>query len=150
MLKLTASGTLVMGIWSLLKTFMSVFGEMGDDLRTGEMPYFIAVLGVAIVFTVMFVITISFRFIVWKGARREAEGGEKRNGYIVCAVLLMVFGVYTGGAFIREVISGEADGYDITNFILDITSFIILLQLLICTFRLRKVRKDIADIRGEL
>lgn len=150
MLKMTANGTLVMGIWSLLKTFMNVFGDMGDELRTDEMPYFIAVLGVTIVFVVMFVIGISFRFIVWKGARREAESGKKRNGYIVCTVLLMAFGVYIGSSFIRKIIRGEAGGYDIIEIVLDITSFIILLQLLICAFRLRKVRKEIANIGGEL
>lgn len=150
MLNMTASGTLVMGIWSLLKTFMSIFGDMGDELRTDEMPYFIAVLGVTIVFAAMFVIGISFRFIVWKGARREAESGKKGNGYIVCAVLLMAFGIYTCSSFIRKLIRGESDGYDIMEIILDITSFIILLQLLICAFSLRKVRREIADIRGEL
>ena len=149
-LKLTGSGTLVMGIWSLLKTFLSVSGEMGDKIRSDEMPYFIAVFGVTIVFVVMFVIGISLRYIVWKGARRESAGGRKRNGYIVCALVLMAYGVYVVWGFISNLINGETDGYAITKLIFDVTSFIILMELLISAFRLRKVRAEIADTGGKL
>ena len=149
-LKLTGSGTLVMGIWSLLKTFLNVFGEMGDELRAEEMPYFIAVFGVAIVFAVIFVIGISLRYIVWKGSRRESAGGRKRNGYIVCAVLLMAYGVYAFGRFIQKLAGKEIAEYDVAKLIFDITSFVILLELLISAFRLRKIRKEIADTGGKL
>ena len=143
-LRLTAGGTLVMGIWSLIKAFMQMLGEIGDDLHSGELPYFISLFSAVFVFAVFFVIAISFRFIIWKSASKEAEDGKKRNGYIVCALALMAYGIYSVAYFIQKVISKDVDGYDITKLIFDMTSFVILCELLHCVFRLRKVRDEIA------
>ena len=144
MLKLTASGTLYMGIWSFLKAFMSVFGDMKAEMKEGSIPYAIAVIGVAAVFAVIFVIGISFRYLVWRGAHKEAETGQIRNGYVLCAVFLIAYGVYAIGSFICSIIGNGADGSDITKVIFDITSFAILCELLFSVFKLRKVRRGIA------
>ena len=141
-LKLTAGGTLVMGIWSLLKIFMNVFGDM--EVSADGIPHVIAAFGVAMVFIAMFVIGISLRYMVWRGACREAADGKKRNGFIVCAFLIMIYDVYTVAGFIEDMISGNTAEYDITTLVFDITSFIILLELVVSAFKLRKVRKETA------
>ena len=145
-LKLTAGGTFVMGIWSLIKAFMEVLGEIGDEFHSNGLPYFANLFGVAIVFAVFFCIAILFRFIIWKSASKEAEDGKKRNGYIACAVFLMAYGVYSVVYFIQKAKSKDVSGYDITKLIFDLTSFVILCELLHSAFKLRKVREEIAEV----
>ena len=144
-LKLTAGGTLAMGIWSLIKAFLEMFSEMGDDLGFEGLPLFISAFGAVFVFAVFFVIAISLRYMIWKGASKEAEDGKKRNGYIVCAIVIMAYVVYAVVYFVQKVINKDADGYEITKLIFDITSFVFLCELLHSTFELRKTRKEIAE-----
>ena len=67
-LKLTANGTLVMGIWNLIKCFMGMIGDMGSEIIADEVPLLIAIFGSAVVFAFFFMIGISLRYLVWRGA----------------------------------------------------------------------------------
>ena len=142
-LKLTADGTLIMGIWSLIKTFMETLRDTGSELIAGGIPALIAIFGSVFVFALFFVIGISFRFMIWRGARREADSGRKRNGYIACAVILLALGLYEVTSFIYWAVWKGTDAQDVLRFIFDATSFIILCELLASAFRLRKVREEI-------
>ena len=44
-LKLTADGTLIMGIWSLIKGYMETLSDMGSELIAGGIPVLIAIFG---------------------------------------------------------------------------------------------------------
>ena len=143
-LKLTANGTLTMGIWSLIRCFMGMPGEMRSDFIADEVPVLIAIFGSVLIFALFFILGISFRFMVWRGALREAASGKKRNGYIVCAILILAYDVYAIAYFIYKVISKDADVQDVLKLIFDITSFAIVWKLISSAFRLRSVRKEIA------
>ena len=143
-IKLTADGTLLMGIWNLLKVVINTFSDMGEQMRNGEVPYLFAVFGVTLVMAVFFVIGISFRFIIWKGARKESADGKKRNAYIICAAALLAYGVYAFALFIQKAVSGSVEASEITKLVFDLTSFIILCELLYCAIKLRKVRAELA------
>lgn len=146
MLSLTAGGTLVMGIWSFVKTFMLSFSEIRSGVQTEGIPTVITVFGTALVFAFFFVIVIMFRFIIWKGASGEARDGKERNAYITCAVVLIAFEVYNIFSFIRRVISKDMEGHDLTTMIFDLTSLVILCELLHYAFRLRKTRKENSEV----
>ena len=142
-LKLTARGTLIMGIWSLIKCFMGMLGEMGSELIGDEVPLLIAIFGSVLVLSFFFIFGISFRYLVWRGACREAASGQSKNGYIVCAIILLAYGVYAVAYFIYKAVRKEVDVQDILKFIFDVTSFVILCELIASAFELRKVRKEI-------
>ena len=142
-LKMTAGGTLVMGIWSLIKCFMGVLGDVENELVAKEVPVLIAIFGSALLFAFFFVIGISFRYIIWRGARREAESGRKRNGYIVLAFFLLTYGVYAIVSFIYRAAVKGTDAQDVLKFVFDATSFAILCELISSAFRLRKVRDEL-------
>ena len=143
LLKMTAGGTLIMGIWSLIKSYMGAMSEMESELLADGIPVLIAVFGSAFVFVFFFVIGISFRYMIWKGARREADSGQKRNGYIVCAIILLAYGVYAVTSFAYRAVCKGTDAQDVLKFMFDVTSFVILCELVSSAFRLRKVREEI-------
>ena len=151
-LKLTANGTLIMGIWSLIKCFMEMIGDMGSEILADEVPLLIAIFGSAVVIGFFFMIGISFRYLVWRGACKEAASGKSTNGYIACAIILLAYGVYAVAYFIYHAVRKEADVQGVLKLIFDVTSFIILCELIASAFRLRKVRKEIAarETGGEL
>lgn len=151
-LKLTANGTLVMGIWNLIKCFMGMIGDMGSEIIADEVPLLIAIFGSAVVFAFFFMIGISLRYLVWRGACREASSGQSKNGYIVCAIILLAYGVYAVAYFIYQAVRKEADVQAVLKLIFDVTSFVFLCELIASAFRLRKVRKEITarESGGEL
>lgn len=131
LLKLTAGGTLVMGIWSMLKILMNTFT--------------IPVSGAAS-FAVLFAIVIFLRYTVWTGASKEANDGKRRTDYIACTLILLAYGVFTVIRLIRDLISRAVTGQDISGFIFDLTSMILLCEVLHSAFRLRKVREGTAEV----
>ena len=142
LLKVTAAGTLYMGLWSAIKLFMDMQERIGDQFKTSIGIYILSLFVSAIIFAIVFVIEMSFRYVIWKGARREAEEGYKNNRYIVCAYFLMAYGVYAVGFFIYQVITSKATGESVVKLFFDVTSFIILYELVISAYKLRKLRAE--------
>ena len=54
MLKMTAGGTLIMGIWSLIKSFMGMLDDMRSDFIADQVPVLIAIFGSVLVFAFFF------------------------------------------------------------------------------------------------
>ena len=151
-LKLTADGTLIMGIWSLIKGYMETLSDMGSDLIADGIPVLIAIFGSVFAFALFFVIGISFRYMIWRGACKEADSGRKRNGYIACAIILLAYGLYEVASFIYRAVWKGTDAQDVLRLIFDATSLIIVCELIASAFRLRKVRDELeaAETGGNL
>ena len=145
LLRLTSTGTFVMGLWNVIKIFMNMFSDIGDELLPEGVPVAVSVFGDAIILGFFFVVAISFRYFIWRSAGKEVSDGKKRYGYIVCAIVLMAYGVYAIVSFIRKVIDNDFTGFDITKFVFDFTSMIFLSELLYSAFKLREVRKELAE-----
>jgi hypothetical protein len=103
-------------------------------------------------FALFFVIGISFRYMIWRGARKEADSGRKRNGYIACAIILLAYGLYEVASFIYRAVWKGTDAQDVLRLIFDATSLIIVCELIASAFRLRKVRAELeaAETGGNL
>jgi hypothetical protein len=145
LLKLTSTGTFVMGIWNVIKIFMDMFIDTEDIFLPEGVPIAISVVIDAIILGFFFILAISFRYLIWKGAGKEVSDGKEWYGYIVCAIVLMIYDVYAIVSFIRSLVNNDFTGYDITKFVFDLTSMIFLSELLYSAFKLRKVRKKIAE-----
>ena len=145
LLKLTSTGTFVMGIWNVIKVFMGMFSDIGDELLPEGIPVAVSVFGNVIILGFFFFLAISFRYFIWKGAGKEVRDGKERYGYIVCAIILMAYGVFAIASFIRHLVNNDFTGYDITKFIFDLTSMFFLSEMLYSAFKLRKVRIEIAE-----
>ena len=77
-LKLTANGTLIMGIWSLIKCFMEMIGDMGSEILADEVPLLIAIFGSAVVIAFFF---HDRNLIQVPGMERCLQGGSEREEY---------------------------------------------------------------------
>ena len=115
LLKTTAGGTLAMGIWSVIRSFMNAF-EGTDEFFNVEGVQLVAnIIGTMIIALLFFIAGISLRYIIWRGALKEATDGKRRYGYIVCAIVLMLYGVYAIVAFFYDLIKkNEVDEENIT------------------------------------
>jgi hypothetical protein len=122
---------------------MVAFRENGDKLKIEGIPYAASIIVVAVIFVLAFAAGILFRYIVWKGATKEAANGRKRNGYLVSAVLLIVADMSSMIYYLYRVINNTAEGSEFTGFIFDIASCIILCELLQSVYALRKARGEI-------
>ena len=75
LLKLTSTGTFVMGIWNVIKIFMDMFSEIGDKLLPEGVPIAFSVVSDAVLISFFFVLAMSFRLFIWKGAGKEVRDG---------------------------------------------------------------------------
>lgn len=144
LLSLTAVWTFMMGIFNLLECIMSVLGGLGDEFKTSGLVFLISVFVVVILSIVFASVQILFRYMIWKGARKEAEKGQEKNGYLAVAVLLTALGAYKTGMFIYRIFFKTVESAEVAEFLFGLMSLIVLCELLFSVFKLRKVRREMA------
>lgn len=148
-LKVTAGGILILGFWAVIQSALIALSNgtlspenLPDDVKVAKFVHVIVVTLFIIIFSV---IILSLRFIIIKGAIREADKGIAKNGYLIVAVYLMIIGILSLIFFVHELFGdGEIKFSDFIILVLDLTSFALLLELFIAAKKLRKVRAEIA------
>lgn len=149
-LKVTAGGILILGFWAVIQTALIALSNgtlspenLSDDVKIAK---FVNAIVVTLFIIILSVIILSLRFIIIKGAVREADKGIARNGYLVVAVYLMLIGLWSLLFFVRALFGdGDIKFSDFVILVLDLTSFALLLELFIAAKKLRKVRAEIAN-----
>ena len=151
-------GTIMFGMWSLLKTALSIL--MGNDqviaavdyaLGSSEISqdeYLMSVLdrhmltvGLTVILIVLTLVVVAIRAFIGISAIKEAKGGKRKNLYLVITGLFILgYGavVFLDGYsfFVRE----SEDFLDtIVAVVIEVMSFITLLELLISVFSIRKL-----------
>ena len=155
MLRVTANGILYMGIWTFIKLCMRMLdeirGEISEMYEPGNMVAVIIAGAVVtlLLFALFLFVDLFFRFIVWKGAQREALSGKKSNAFVVCAIVLMLYGAYAIGSFFYFLFKRSGiEGDDVIKFVFDLTSFVLLWSMLSSSFKLRKIRFKIDELNS--
>lgn len=146
---LTAKGILLMGLWSFIKGFVIFMSDLREGIVNefgGGAAAIIASAILGIIFFIIFLVAdISFRYIIWKNAAAEVKKGVKKKSVVVFTVILMIYGAYIIMYFFYRVFKGEKiTGDDVIALVFDVTSFVLLWNMLASLFKLRKVRDEIA------
>lgn len=149
-LKVTSNGVIILGLWSIFKTFlMTVSGYEVEGLENFERTT-INVVFLCIFYAILLAIDFRIRLVIWRGAREEAYGRKKNNRYLVLAFILILLSVFSIFSIIRAFITKQEDDLSLTftSFLVEITSFVILCELVYSGFKMRRIRAEIAESEG--
>lgn len=136
------SGVVIFSLWSLLRMIV-YFIVLGDTLLVNLTP-------LEILFAMTFIwgviiIDCVIRCFIGLSARSEGYGNKKRLVYVVLACI--VFVNYTL-LFAMEIVFIVLDSFDlvtlVVTIVIDLTSNLFVLDMIVSSIRLRRLRKQIA------
>ena len=137
------TSVIVFGMWNLLK-FTIYFFVSSDEFKkeTGDEKFFIAVI---LLWSMLF-ISFLLRCVIGFSARAEGKGKRKSVFYLVLAGIIAL--VYcTLIAFETAYFIAEHNQIftSIVTLIIDVTSLVFLIELMVNSIRIRKLRKDVSE-----
>lgn len=137
------TSVIVFGMWNLLKFAIYFFVSPGEIKKeTGDENYFIAV----IVLWSMFFVSFLLRCFIGFSARAEGKGKRKSVLYLVLAGIIAL--VYcTLIAFEAAYFIAEHNHIftSVVTLIIDVTSLVFLIELMVNSIKIRKLRKDVSE-----
>ena len=138
-LKSLGTGVILFSAWTLLKYVLTVvlYDAQINEALNDEMRIWFR-----IIFYGLLLIAFLIRFYIGKSARSESEGKRKRAFYIILTGIVLIIDL---AAIIFEIIKIFIYPYGILSMIvttmIDITSLVILTELMVNAIILRKLRK---------
>ena len=137
------TSVIVFGMWNLLKFAIYFFVSPSEIKKeTGDENYFIAV----IVLWSMFFVSFLLRCFIGFSARAEGKGKRKSVFYLVLAGIIAL--VYcTLIAFEAAYFIAEHNHIftSVVTLIIDVTSLVFLIELMVNSIKIRKLRKDVSE-----
>ncbi len=143
LLTVSGLGVIIFGLWTVLKTILLLFlqEDLVDDLPDGlfyRVLFFTLIGGVLL-------IDFLIRLFVGLSARAEGFGKKKGYGYIVVAILIAIASLVslvliffdTADRSILELI---------VSFIVEATSMIATVELLVAAFTVKKLKKELGEV----
>lgn len=149
-LKVTSNGVIILGLWSILKTFLMMVSDYDvEGLEDFERTTF-NVVALCIIFAIVLAIDFRFRLVIWRGARVEAYGRKKNNRYLVLAFFLILVSAFSMVSIVVGFINGDEKDFSLTltSLIVETTSFVILCELVYSGIKMRRIRAEIAESEG--
>ena len=143
LLTVSGLGVIIFGLWTVLKTILLLFLQeaMVDDLPDGlfyRVLFFTLIGGVLL-------IDFLIRLFVGLSARAEGFGKKKGYGYIVVAILIALASL----ASLVLIFFDTADRSIlelIVSFIVEATSMIATVELLVAAFTVKKLKKELGEV----
>ncbi len=136
------SGVVIFSLWSLLRMIV-YFIVLGDTLLVNLTP--LEILFVMTFIWGVIIIDCVIRCFIGLSARSEGYGNKKRLVYVVLACI--VFVNYTL-LFAMEIVFIVLDSFDlvtlVVTIVIDLTSNLFVLDMIVSSIRLRRLRKQIA------
>lgn len=142
-LKITSNGVMILGAWSILKSFLMILS--GNDPESAELlsSVFITIV-TGIVFLILVAIDLKIRLVIWRGARDEAYGRRIKNRYIGMTIFLLFVSGLTLAALVISLFKGSEDKTtSLASLLVELTSFVIMCELLNSSFKIRKIRSEL-------
>ena len=139
------TGVLAFAVWTVVRSLIQymlqsteiknlVSGMVAEDQVNWVMTV------IVIIIVVTLAVDLILRMIVGFSARAEGKGKKKRLGYLVAAVILIVVHVLNISQYIMLVIADTEQIMEcIIGAIIEVTSVITLLQLIIASVRFKKL-----------
>jgi len=143
LLTVSGLGVIIFGLWTVLKTILLLFmqEDMVDDLPDGlfyRVLFFTLIGGVLL-------IDFLIRLFVGLSARAEGFGKKKGYGYIVVAILIAIASMASLVMIFFD--AGDRSILElIVSFIVEATSMIATVELLVAAFTVKKLKKELGEV----
>ena len=140
------TGVILFGVWSVVKSLLyfrtNLFNDLDTQIEPELLPY---VKLVTVVIVALFVLAdLGIRLKIGRRARAEGMGRRQKNGYLILAALIVLvniigdlLGVY---ALVKYGVSEQSGPDYIVSVLVDLSSTILLAELIITALRVRKLR----------
>lgn len=143
LLTVSGLGVIIFGLWTVLKTILLLFlqEDMVDDLPDGlfyRVLFFTLIGGVLL-------IDFLIRLFVGLSARAEGFGKKKGYGYIVVAILIAIASLASLVLIFFD-IADRSILELIVSFIVEATSMIATVELLVAAFTVKKLKKELGEV----
>lgn len=149
-LKVTSNGVLILGIWSVFRVFMFSLSGNSSESQLFDSPV-ANIIASIFVYGIVLAIDLRFRLVIWRGARREAYGRNTNNRYLVFTVILLILSLMSLCTFVYSLGNLKTDIYNsLASVLVEITSFVIMCELLHSGLKLRKIRSELQDANMEI
>lgn len=132
------TGVIAFGVWTFLKfVIYLIFGNELDDQVTG-----IAKVVTIIILLILGALDMLLRLYIGASARSQGRGKKKSGFYIVITALMILVLTLTIGIEVYSTLRLEGGLIDdVITLIIDVTSLVILVDLMVSAVRLRKLKK---------
>ncbi len=150
-LVICGNGVIFFGVWSLIKSIMSIVIYKGD-LYQYLVQYQNAHLLRGLAYgSVIFVLAMDlfFRFYLGMSASAEAKGKKKKKGYLFLAFFMLFYTVLGLVATLFLLPDDISLLTTMTTILVEFTSALTLLQMIISAIRVREIRKSVYPERKE-
>lgn len=137
------TSVIVFGLWNVIK-FMIYFFVSSDDLKksAGDKYYLITAI---ILWSIIF-IGFLFRCFIGFSARAEGKGKRKSVLYLVLAgITAFVYCTVIAIEIVYLIAHYDHIFTMIVTLIIDVTSFVFLVELIVNSIKVRKLRKDVSE-----
>ena len=133
------TGIIFFGAWMLIKLAISVLSIIPDINKTySTTEIFIAVLFILAIAALIFLIYL----YVGVSARSESKGKRKKPVYLVVTVILILLTVLSAAADISFIFNPDVSILEVvTALLIDGTSLVFLIELMVNAIAVRKERK---------
>ena len=160
-LAIVGTGIIMFGAWVALKVYSIVLlreSKTLEELRSyvpedaDPMSDRLLLFTLLAIITIYVAIELGVRMYIGKSAIAESRGKKKSVMYIVLTFILILLALisvmFDGAGLIQKVIGTESGVENttqtdmLTAFIIDLTSLIMMIEMVVCAFRVRKHKKQ--------
>ena len=140
-LSVVGIGVAAFGCWSIIKMIMEcligpVRGNIIEDLMDDDI---IVTILTEVVLIMIMITDVLLRFYIGLSARREARGTSRSRKYIVVAIIVFLFNAWGLIEIAVDIVTMDNQGIrDYVSFFVELTSLVILLELIIVSHNCRR------------
>ena len=145
------TGTILFGLWSLAKSVVYLvidrseesLSYMIEQLAPSEERGLMFVLAISLVSSV-FLVDMIFRWAAGRSAQKIGTGMKIKPGFVIASLYIVAVDGFEFVSGIQSILAGEFMRLDkILTLLVDITSFIIVVQMIYAAFMVGKLSKAI-------
>ena len=133
-------GVIAFGIWSVIKSVLSVALDTERALGSFEGDKYL-ILAFWIMLAILLAIDLALRFYIGSSAIAEGKGASRSAGYIVLALLMgaLSFVLLVAGLFVQDAFANIVN--TVVTMIVELTSDVLMLEMGISAIRVRRLRR---------
>ena len=146
------TGTILFGLWSLAKSVVYLVFDRSEEslsymieqLAPSEERGLMFVLAISLVSSVFLLIDMLFRWVAGSSARKIGTGMKIKPSFVIASLYIVAVDGFEFVSGIQSILAGEFMQLDkILTLLVDITSFIIVVQMIYAAFMVGKLSKAI-------
>ena len=139
------TGVILFGVWSVVKSLLYFRTNLFADLDTQVEPELLPYIKLAtVVIVALFVLAdLGIRLKIGRRARAEGMGRRQKSGYLVLAVLIVLFNLavelFSIYFVVKKGLSGQSYIEYAVSMLVDLSSTVLLIELIVTVLRVRKL-----------